>query len=138
VNDFHRWGAWNPWAKLDPGMKQTFEGAPAGVGAVYTWAGDRQVGEGRMTITESRPHELIRIRLDFARPLPGTSIAEFTFQPQGNQTAVTWSMSGTNNFMAKAIHLVVNMDRMIGGRFDRGLSDMKAAVESGARPEPRS
>ena len=71
-------------------------------------------------------------------PLPGTSIAEFTFRPQGNQTAVTWSMTGTNNFMAKAIHLVMNMDRMIGGQFDRGLADMKSVVESGARPAPRS
>ena len=114
-------------------MKQSYEGAPAGVGAVYTWVGNRQVGEGRMTITESRPDELIRIRLDFIKPLPGTSTAEFTFRPQGNQTAVTWSMHGTNNFMAKAIHLVMNMDRMIGGQFDRGLADMKAAVEPGPR-----
>ena len=135
VNDFHRWGGWNPWAKLDPEMTQTFDGAPAGVGAVYTWAGNRNVGEGRMTITESRPNELIRVRLDFLKPLPNTSTAEFTFRPQGNQTAVTWSMTGTNNFMAKAIHLVINMERMIGGQFDRGLADMKSAVESGT---PRS
>ena len=133
VNDFHRWPAWNPWGKLDPTMKQTYEGAPAGVGAAYTWVGNRQVGEGRMAITESRPDELIRVRLEFVKPLPGTSVAEFTFRPQGNQTAVTWSMTGTNNFMAKAIHLVMNMDRMIGGQFDRGLADMKAAVESGPR-----
>ena len=138
VNDFHKWAAWNPWGKLDPTMKQTYEGAPAGVGAVYTWAGNREVGEGRMTIIESRPDELIRVRLEFVKPLPGTSIAEFTFRPQGNQTAVTWSMTGTNNFMAKAIHLVMNMDRMIGGQFDRGLADMKSVVESGARPAPRS
>jgi len=133
VNDFHKWPTWNPWGKLDPTMKQTYEGAPAGVGAVYTWAGNRQVGEGRMTIVESRPDELIRLRLDFMKPLPGTSTAEFTFQPQGNETAVTWRMHGTNNFMAKAIHLVINMDRMIGGQFDRGLADMKAAVEAGSR-----
>ena len=135
VNDFHRWGAWNPWAKLDPEMTQSFAGATAGVGAVYTWAGNRNVGEGRMTITESRPNELVRVRLEFLKPLPNTSTAEFTFRPQGHQTAVTWSMTGTNNFMAKAIHLVINMERMIGGQFDRGLADMKLAVESGT---PRS
>jgi len=54
VNDFHKWDAWNPWAKMDPALKQGYEGAPAGAGAVYTWAGNRQVGEGRMTIVESR------------------------------------------------------------------------------------
>jgi len=60
VNDFHNWEAWSPWAKLDPAMKQTYE-APAGTGAMSTWAGNSEVGEGRMTLTESRPTHLIRI-----------------------------------------------------------------------------
>jgi uncharacterized protein YndB with AHSA1/START domain len=139
VNDFHKWGAWNPWGKLDPDMRQTYEGVPWGVGAAYAWTGNRHVGEGRMTITESRPNELIRVRLEFLKPFANTATAEFTFRPRGNDTAVTWSMTGTNNFMAKAFHLVMNMDRMIGGQFDKGLADMKAAVESAPRiTEPRS
>ena len=80
VNDFHKWDAWNPWAKMDPALKQSYEGAPAGAGAVYTWAGNRQVGEGRMTIVESRPHDLIRVRLEFLKPFANTSLAEFTVQ----------------------------------------------------------
>jgi len=130
VNDFHKWEAWNPWAKIDPAMKQTYEGAPAGTGAVYTWAGDKEVGEGRMTIIESHPSELIRINMEFFKPFAGTSIAEFTFKPEGNQTVVTWSMAGKNNFMAKAIHLFMNMDKMIGGQFDKGLAQMKSVVEA--------
>jgi hypothetical protein len=104
--------------------------APAGTGGVYSWSGNKEVGEGRMTITESRPNELIRIRLDFFKPFAATSIAEFTFKPEGNQTAVTWSMSGDKNFMAKAIHLFMNMDNMIGNQFEKGLVDMKAAAEA--------
>jgi hypothetical protein len=130
VNDFHKWEAWNPWGKIDPAMKQTYEGAPAGIGAIYTWAGNNEVGEGRMTITESRPSDLIRIKLEFFKPFAGTNIAEFTFKPEGNQTAVTWSMEGKNNFMAKAIHLFMNMDKMIGGQFEKGLASMKSVVES--------
>src|SRR5262245_38310569 len=65
VNDFHKWDAWSPWAKLDPAMKTTFEGPPSGKGAVYAWTGNDKVGEGRMTLTESRPSELINIKLDF-------------------------------------------------------------------------
>jgi uncharacterized protein YndB with AHSA1/START domain len=133
VHDFRRWQAWNPWATLDPAMTHRYEGAPAGPGAVYAWAGNGEVGEGRMTLTESRPPELIRIRLEFLEPFPGTSTAEFTFRPEGDGTAVTWSMSGTNNFVARAIHLVVDMDRMIGGQFDRGLARMKAVVEAAPR-----
>lgn len=130
VNDFHKWEAWNPWGKIDPAMKQTYEGALAGVGAIYTWAGNNEVGEGRMTITESRPSDLIRVRLEFFKPLRATNIAEFTFKPEGNQTAVTWSMFGQNNFMAKAIHLFINMDKMIGGQFEKGLAQMKAIAEA--------
>jgi uncharacterized protein YndB with AHSA1/START domain len=133
VNDFHKWEAWNPWGKLDPAMKESYEGAPAGVGAVYTWTGNSQVGEGRMTITESRPNELIRIKMEFLKPFAATSTAEFTFRPEGNQTAVTWTMEGTNNFMAKAMHLVMNMDRMIGGQFEKGLAAMKSVAEGAPR-----
>ena len=133
VNDFHKWDAWNPWATLDPAMKQSYEGAPAGAGAVYTWAGNSQVGEGRMTLTESRPSDLIRIKMEFLKPFAGTSTAEFTFRPEGDQTVVTWSMEGRNNFMAKAIHLVMNMDKMIGGQFEKGLAQMKAVAEAAPR-----
>jgi uncharacterized protein YndB with AHSA1/START domain len=130
VNDFHKWEAWNPWGKIDPAMKQTYEGAPAGTGAIYTWAGNNEVGEGRMTIIESRPSELIRVKLEFFKPFAATNTAEFTFKPEANQTAVTWSMFGDKNFMAKAIHLFINMDKMIGGQFEKGLAEMKSMVET--------
>jgi hypothetical protein len=132
VNDFHEWQAWNPWAKVDPAMKQTYEGSPAGPGAIYTWAGNREVGEGRMTLTESRPSDLIRIKLEFLKPFRGTSIAEFTFKPEGDHTIVTWSMDGRNDFVTKAVHMFMDMDNMIGGNFEKGLAQMKAVVE-GAR-----
>ena len=89
VNDFHKWDAWSPWAKLDPAMKQTHEGAPAGTGAIYSWAGNKDVGEGRMTTTESRTNELIRIKLEFLKPFAAVNDTQFTFAPEGNQTTVT-------------------------------------------------
>jgi hypothetical protein len=133
VNDFHQWNAWNPWGKIDPSMKQNYEGAPAGPGAVYTWNGNKEVGEGRMTITDSRPSDLIRVRLEFFKPFAATNTAEFTFVPEGNQTRVTWSMFGEKNFMAKAVHLFMNMDKMIGGQFEKGLADLKTAAEGAAK-----
>jgi Polyketide cyclase / dehydrase and lipid transport len=60
VNDFHNWPAWNPWGKIDPDMAQRYEGAASGVGVIYSWAGNHEVGEGRMTLTESRPSDLRR------------------------------------------------------------------------------
>ncbi len=133
VNDFHKWEAWSPWAKIDPAMKQTCEGAPSGTGAIYTWAGNNQVGEGRMTITESHPSDLIKIKLEFMKPWSATNAANFTFKPQGNQTAVTWTMDGDNNFMGKAFGLFMNMDKMIGGDFEKGLAQMKSVAETAAK-----
>jgi hypothetical protein len=130
VNDFHNWDAWSPWAKLDPTMKQTFEGSPAGVGAVYSWDGNNKVGAGRMAITESKPAELIRIKLDFLRPFAATNPTEFTFKSEGNNTTVTWSMSGHNNFISKAFCLFMNMDKMVGGDFEKGLAQMKNVAEA--------
>jgi uncharacterized protein YndB with AHSA1/START domain len=133
VNDFHRWEAWSPWAKLDPAVRNTFEGAPAGTGAVFAWAGNSKVGEGRMTITESRPSELVRIKLEFLKPFAAINTAEFTFKPQGDRTAVTWSMFGRNNFIGKAVCLVMNMDKTLGGEFDKGLAAMKSVAEAAAK-----
>jgi hypothetical protein len=130
INDFHRWAAWSPWEKLDPAMKRTFEGAAAGVGAVYAWDGNSAVGSGRMTITESRPAELINIKLEFFKPMPGVCPTEFTFRPEGGATSVTWTMSGTNNYLSKIVCLFMNMDKMIGGDFEKGLAELKRIAEA--------
>lgn len=132
VNDFHNWRAWSPWENIDPELKRNYEGPTAGAGAIYSWVGNKQVGEGRMTVTDSRPAELVRIKLEFLKPFAATNTAEFTFQPQGHQTRVVWSMTGRHNFMAKAFSLVMNMDKMIGGNFEQGLASMKSVVESSA------
>jgi hypothetical protein len=133
VNDFHNWEAWSPWAKFDPAAKATFDGTTAGVGAVFSWSGNDEIGEGRMTLTDSHPNDLIRIKIDFVRPFEGTSFAEFAFRPQADETAVTWSMAGHNNFIGRAICLFVNMDKMLGGDFEKGLANLKSVVESARR-----
>jgi len=130
VNDFHQWQAWSPYDKRDPAMQRTYDGPPVGKGATYAWNGNNEVGEGRSTITESRANELIRIQLEFKRPFAGTNTAEFTFQPNGNGTAVTWALIGKYNFITKAMGLVMSMDKMIGGDFDEGLANLKAIVEA--------
>ncbi len=130
VNDLRQWKAWSPWEKMDPALKRTFEGPSAGTGASYSWAGNKKVGEGRMTIMASRPNDLIRIKLEFLKPFKATHTAEFAFKAEGNQTAVTWSMFGKNNFVAKAFHLFVDFDKMIGVDFEKGLGQMKSVAET--------
>ncbi len=131
VNTPKNWEPWNPWGKLDPDMKLTYDGPASGVGASYAWVGNNQVGEGKMTVTESQPGEAVRFRLDFYKPMAGTSDAEFTFKTEASNTTVTWTMTGKNNFIAKAMCLFMDMDKMIGGQFEKGLSDLKQVVEKG-------
>jgi hypothetical protein len=135
VNDFHKWEAWSPWAKLDPAAKNSFEGPSSGTGAIFKWSGNSDVGEGKMTVTESRPSELIRIKLEFLKPFAATNTAEFTFKPAGDQTVVTWSMSGTKDFIQKGFCMFMNMDKMVGSDFEKGLTSMKAIVESEQKEE---
>src|SRR5687767_2727578 len=116
-------------------MKKTFEGPPAGTGASYAWSGNNQVGEGRSTITGSRPNERITIRLEFVRPFAGTNTAEFTFTPRGpggERTEVTWALAGNKNFMSKAVCMFMSLDKMCGGDFEKGLAKLKTVVESRA------
>jgi Polyketide cyclase / dehydrase and lipid transport len=131
VNNLQNWEAWSPWAKLDPNAKNSFEGPSEGVDAKMSWAGNNKVGVGSMTVTESRPSDFIQFRLEFLKPMKATNIAEFTFKPDGDQTAVTWTMTGTNNFMAKVMGLFMNCDKMCGGMFEQGLASLKTVVEAG-------
>jgi hypothetical protein len=130
VNDFHKWEAWSPWAKLDPNAKIAFEGPPEGQGTIMTWSGNHKVGEGKMTLTESKPDEFIKIDVEIMKPMQGSSTSEFTFKPEGDQTAVTWSMSAHHNFIQKAMCLVMNGKKMMAEAMEKGLANMSAAVKT--------
>ena len=129
VNDFHRWGEWSPWEKLDPEMKRTFGGAAAGPGSVYEWTGNSKVGAGRMEILTAAPAAKVDIKLDFIKPFEGHNITEFTLTPQGENTQVDWVMHGPAPFVSKLMGVFVSMDSMIGKDFEAGLANMKSAAE---------
>lgn len=128
VNDFHNWQQWSPWARLDPDAKAEFSGAESGEGATFRWSGNKDVGVGSMTIIDSRPHERIRMRLDFEAPMRATNIAEFTFKPVDRGTEMTWAMSGSNGFVGRLMCMFMNVDKMVGGQFEQGLANLEAIV----------
>jgi hypothetical protein len=129
VNDFRKWDDWSPWAKLDPDAKVAFEGPQAEQGAVFKWSGNDKVGEGKMTLVESKPAELVRIQQDFVKPFEGSAIMEFAFRPQPGSTEVVWTMHGPMNLVSKAICLVMNMEKTLGPEMEKGLAQVKAAAE---------
>ena len=134
VADFHKWDAWSPWEKLDPQMKKTYEGTPGTVGASYTWSGNDDVGAGKMTILALEPNKRISINLQFIKPFESNPKNGFAFEGAGKETKVTWSMEGTNNFVGKAMSLFMDMDKMIGKDFEKGLADLKKVTESAPAP----
>ncbi|MBA3891611.1 MAG: SRPBCC family protein [Gemmatimonadaceae bacterium] len=129
INDFHAWAQWSPWEPLDPAMARTHSGAPSGPGAVYEWNGNKKVGEGRMEITDAAAPRRVAIDLDFIRPFASSNVTEFTLEPDGDGTTVTWDMRGPNAFVSKVMGVFVNMDRLIGKDFENGLASMKAVAE---------
>jgi uncharacterized protein YndB with AHSA1/START domain len=129
INDYRHWGSWSPYENLDPAMQRTFSGAPSGKGSVYEWNGDKNVGRGRMEILDVTPASKIVIKLDFFSPFEAHNTAEFTMQPKGNATNVTWAMQGPVPYMMKIMHMFMNMDRMCGDQFQQGLTSMKAVAE---------
>jgi hypothetical protein len=129
INDFHNWGAWSPWEKLDLEMKKTHSGAANGKGAIYEWEGNKKVGQGRMEIMEESPPSKVAIKLDFIKPFQANNKAEFALDRQGNSTNVTWTMDGSQPFMFKVMGVFMNLDNMIGKDFEAGLASMKGIAE---------
>jgi Polyketide cyclase / dehydrase and lipid transport len=128
VDDVHKLMEWSPWAKLDPAMKVTYGSPATGSGANFSWEGNGKVGAGKMTITESRPNDLVRCRFDFYKPMRCTNTHEFVLKPGGSETFVTWKMNGNAPFFFKLMMVFVSPDSMMGDNLERGLANLKAVV----------
>lgn len=128
IDDLRAQSAWSPFEK-DPNMKRTHSGAPRGKGAVYAWDGNRQVGAGRIAITDSVPSSKVVLLLDMSRPFKAHNTVEFTLDRIGAGTNVTWAMQGRQPYMAKVMGLFVDCDKMCGGMFEEGLAKLKALAE---------
>ncbi len=129
ISDFHQWGAWSPWEKIDPKMERTFSGAASGKGAAYHWKGNSDVGEGRMEVTDVTMPTSVAIKLDFIAPFNSANTTVFKLAPQGENTTITWTMKGPMAFTTKLMAVFVSMDAMIGKDFQQGLANMKAVAE---------
>lgn len=134
VNDFRQWDAWSPWSKLDPNMKKSLEGPPEGVGAIYKWSGNNEVGEGVTRLIESKPNEKIAMKLEVVRPMAGSSDVQFTFAPEGAGTKVTWAMQGKKPFVGKVFGLFMDCEKMCGDQFLEGLDNLGKVVTVTPKP----
>ena len=128
LGDFHDWQAWSPWEKMDPAMQRSYSGAAKGKGAVYSWEGNKDVGQGRMEITEATPTR-VAMDLEFVKPFAAHNKVVFTLAPKGDATEVSWDMQGPLPYVAKLVHLFLDMDGMVGKQFETGLANLKSLTE---------
>lgn len=126
--DYHRWVEWSPWEGIDPQMERTYEGPNSGVGAAYSWSGNRKAGAGRMEVTDVTP-ESVAMTLDFTRPFKSAALVRFTLAPTGDATEVVWVLRNPKNLMTRIFGIFVNMDKAVGGDLEKGLAQLADAVE---------
>ncbi|MDX2108406.1 MAG: SRPBCC family protein [Candidatus Melainabacteria bacterium] len=138
VIDFHNWTKWSPYEHKDPNMKRTYSGAESGVGSKYAWEGNDEVGKGNMEITQAKKPTSISMGLHFTEPFQGDNQVVFSMVPQGEQTEVTWSMSGTNPFMCKVMGMFLDVEKMCNDDFDKGLTNLKNYIERGETSDPKA
>ncbi len=129
INDLHQWEPWSPWEKLDPALKRSYSGAGSGLGAVYEWQGNKDVGHGRMEITQSTAPTHVVLKLHFIKPFEAHNTVEFVLSKEAGGTRVTQAMYGPSPFIAKLMGLVFSMDKMVGSKYEEGLGNLKALAE---------
>jgi uncharacterized protein YndB with AHSA1/START domain len=129
LDDFHKWGAWSPYEKLDPAMTRTYGGPASGLGSTYAWSGDGKAGAGRMEIVEIAAPSKLLVDLDFTKPFQSRSKAIFTLVPEGDATRVTWAMEGPSPFLFRVMDVIFNIDKTAGKDFETGLASLKAQAE---------
>jgi len=130
IADFRMWTRWSPWEDVDPNLQRTYSGAESGLGAVYSWSGNRRAGQGWMEITEAVEPSLVRIDLLFEKPWKARNDTSFTIRPEGSGSHVTWSVPGQKTLMTKAMGIFKSMDKFLGPDFEKGLARLKATAES--------
>ena len=129
IADLHQFNTWNPFNKKDPAMKGSYRDGLGGPGSVYDFEGNKDVGKGSVELLPGASPGKVNMRLVMLEPFKVDNAIEFTLVPQGDATEVTWAMQGPSPFFAKLMHVVFNMDKMVGKDFEAGLSSLKAIAE---------
>lgn len=122
---------WSPWKESDPSAQFSFSGPDDGVGSRTTWTGGQQLGTGSATITESVPNEKVSIRLEYTEPMAMAQDADYLLVSGANgESILTWNVRGKNGFIGRVMCLFFDMDKMVGGMFEKGLTKLKTLVEA--------
>jgi effector-binding domain-containing protein len=122
INTLQEWRKWMTWAKLDTAAAYTYSGEPAvGKGAWYSWKGNKDMGEGKMTITDVYGLDSLKMDLVFADYPPNPVVFKLFEKEKG--TEVYWAMTMKMPFYMRIMGLF--MDGMMGKDFEGGLEGIE-------------
>lgn len=128
INDLRAFNSWNPFVRSDPAPQLSYSGPASGPGARNAF-GPGKGGTGTLTIVEAEAPTKVVMSLDMTQPMAARNRVVFSLEPQGGMTLVTWTLAGNTPLVGKVLHLVIDMDKMVGGQFEAGLADLKALAE---------
>ncbi len=126
INDLRNWPRWTAWSKRET-MHLSYEGAPAGVGAIQNWKTSSM--EGTLRIVQSQPDSRIAYDLSIS---DGKYLLEgiIVLDPVGDYTRVTWIGKWDGGRNPYAAYFNLFMKCMIGRDFSAGLEGLRALVEA--------
>ena len=132
VSNFRNWRLWSPWEEVDKDLHRAYSGAHAGIGAHYAWSGNRKAGAGSMEIT-AMDEERVVIDLEFLKPFKASNVTTFRLEPaDDDRTRVTWQMQGARPLLVRLLGPLMNMDKLVGGDFEKGLDRLDEAARRSA------
>jgi hypothetical protein len=127
VHDPKGWAQWGVWGRRDPGMKVSYSGAPAGVGANWSWQ-SKSEGNGGMEIVKADFDKTVAYVLSIEgidNPFNG----RIDFAPAGDKVKVTWTGEGNVGMSPIGRWFAFFMDKMLGPDLEASLKNLKELAE---------
>lgn len=109
VADLSNWKTWNAWTSLE-GINMDVTGDPTGQDASIVWQAE-EIRDGRIHTIAVIPYNKIDQELTM-QTIVGEAQGNvtWTFEPEGDQTRVTWTLEGEQSFKDKLAFTVQDQD----------------------------
>lgn len=132
INDSKKANQWN-WMCDEPGLEMSYSGPEAGLGSVASWKSKGMMGVGTAEIVESIANRAVKTKLTFIKPMEMSQLSEVSLDPSTEGTLVQLSFTWNNPFILRLMCMFSDMDKKMGGSFEKGLSNLKRIVEGGSQ-----
>lgn len=130
VGSFKKWEKWNPWKEKDPKLKTLFGPDDGKPGSYWLWKSST-AGEGRMTSSKIEDQKQISYTVSFEKPYKTEAEGYLKLEPEGQNTRVTWVMTGRNPFHLRWMNLL--LDKWLSPLLESGLEQLKITAEQEAK-----